>query len=119
MAAISDWPALYRQVYEHMAPGGWVQHLDMDIQFNSDDGTVGPGHTMYEWSRTFIELGPITGKTFDVPRNAAKWMRAAGFERVEERWFKIPVGGWAKDKVSNHPSDLSHVSHMACARASY
>jgi hypothetical protein len=74
---------------------------------------------MYEWSRTFIELGLVTGTTFDVPRNAAKWMKDAGFESVEERWFKIPVGRWAKDEVSDHPSDLSHASHMACAHASY
>ena len=100
MGSISKWPALYKQAYDHLTPGGWLQHLDMLIEFRSDDDTVGPDHIMPKWSQTFIEAGGKSGKTFKIPNNAATLMKEAGFEEVRETWFKVPVGTWTKDKVS-------------------
>jgi SAM-dependent methyltransferase len=34
--SISDWDALYEKAFRHTKPGGWYQHLDMDIQIESD-----------------------------------------------------------------------------------
>ena len=99
MGSISDWPALYRQAYDHLVPGSWIQHLEMDIRFTSDDGTVGPDHIMAEWSRTFIDAGERIGKTFKIANNSARLLQEAGFKDVHETWFKVPVGGWTKDKV--------------------
>lgn len=82
-----------------MKPGGWIQHLEMDIMFRSDDGSIPPDHVMPHWSQTFIDCDERIGKTFLVPRKSAQWIREAGFEDVQEQWFKVPVGSWAKDKV--------------------
>ena len=96
--SVSDWPRLYRQIYNHTKPGGWFQQMEMSIEFKSDDGTVGPDHVMALWSRTFIEAGERMGKTFKIANNAARLIREAAFVDVEERWYKIPVGRWPKDK---------------------
>ncbi|KAH7629410.1 hypothetical protein B0T09DRAFT_401080, partial [Sordaria sp. MPI-SDFR-AT-0083] len=29
---IADWPALYKEVYKCTAPGGWIEHLDDDVE---------------------------------------------------------------------------------------
>lgn len=99
MGSIGNWPALYRQAYDHMAPGAWIQHLDMDITFTSDDGTVGEDHTMAQWSRTFIEAGDMMSKTFRIPDQASMLIQQAGFTDVHQIWYKAPVGAWTKDKV--------------------
>ena len=111
MGAIKDWPALYRQAYDRMLPGGWIQHLDMSIMFTSDDGSVRGEHIMPQWSQTFIDCGEQIGKTFLITSRASSLMREAGFEAVEEQWFKMPVGSWPKNKVSRHfpPSTLPTV----------
>lgn len=96
--AISDWPRLYRQIYTHTKPGGWIQQLEMSIEFKSDDGTVGPDHIMAEWSRTFIGAGEKMGKTFRIADNAARLIRQAGFTDVQEIWYKLPVGPWSANK---------------------
>lgn len=96
--SIADWPSLYREIYAHTKPGGWIQQLEMSIEFKSDDGTVGPDHIMAQWSRTFIEAGDKLGKTFKIADEAAKLIKEAGFTDVEERWYKLPVGPWTKDK---------------------
>lgn len=97
MGSISKWPELYNQAYSHLAPGGWIQHLDMDITFTSDDGTVDDSHVMAQWSKTFIDCGEMIGKTFNVVNRSSQWLREAEFEEVKQRWFKTPVGPWPKD----------------------
>ena len=70
----------------------------MDIQFTSDDGTVGPGHTMYEWSQLFIDAGEKMGRTFKIPNQSKRLIEKAGFVDVKETRYKMPVGAWPKDK---------------------
>lgn len=112
MGSISSWPKLYGQAFDHLAPGGWIQHLDMIIEFKSDDASVGEGHIMPEWSQTFVEAGEKLGKTFRLGE-AGKWIREAGFEEVRETWFKVPVGTWTKDKVSvlEKAHHLPYITH--------
>ena len=69
----------------------------MDIQFKSDDGTVGPGHAMYEWSQIFINAGETMGRTFKIAQQAKGMIEKAGFVDVVEKKYKVPVGEWAKD----------------------
>lgn len=70
----------------------------MDIQFTSDDGTVGPGHTMYEWSQIFIDAGEKMGRTFKIPNQSKRLIEEAGFVNVKEQRYKVPVGGWMSNK---------------------
>jgi len=38
--SIEDWPALYAQVFKHLKPGGWIEHVEGSIEIKSDDGTL-------------------------------------------------------------------------------
>lgn len=38
--AIQSWPHFYRQAFEHMQPGGWVENQEFDMAYLSDDGTI-------------------------------------------------------------------------------
>lgn len=70
----------------------------MDIQFTSDDGTVKPGDTMYDWSQIFINAGETLGQTFKIARQSKKLIEEAGFVDVVEKKYKMPVGAWMADK---------------------
>lgn len=61
----------------------------------SDDGTVAPGHIMYDWPQTFIGAGEVMGRTFKV--NSKKLMEDAGFVDIVEKVWKVPSSGWPKD----------------------
>lgn len=98
--SIADWPALFKQAFQHTAPGGWIQSMEIDIQFASDDGTLDTDHTMLQWSDIFFEAGEKMGKTFRVAHHTADWIADAGYQDLQSQWFKIPVGKWPKDKVS-------------------
>lgn len=98
MGAIKDRLRFYRQAYEPLKPGGWIQHLDMSISFTSDDGSVAGDHILRQWSQTFANCGERTGKTFLITSKAAEWIWEVGFEDVQEKWYKVPVGTWSKDE---------------------
>ena len=81
-----------------MAPGGYICELEMTIQFKADDGTVPDDHIMNVWSKTFLEAGEKWGKTFRIAERCKQHIIDAGFEDVNETWYKLPVGGYSSDK---------------------
>lgn len=97
MGSIDNWPLLYQRAFKATKPGGYIEHLDMDIQFTSDDGTVKEGDIMYEWSKVFIGAGEMMGRTFTIARNSKQLLEEAGFVDVVEKTYKIPVGAWMED----------------------
>ncbi|BCS18937.1 class I SAM-dependent methyltransferase [Aspergillus puulaauensis] len=96
--AVADWPAFYQNALKTLQPGGWIDQLEMSIQFRSDDNTVTDDHVLALWSRLFIATGEQFGKTFQIAERAKGYMEEAGFENVTERRFKLPIGPWSKDK---------------------
>ncbi|KAK3045311.1 hypothetical protein LTS18_014060 [Coniosporium uncinatum] len=95
--SVADWPALYRQVYRHLKPGGWINQLEMSIQFKADDGSCPPDHTFSVWSKIMIDAGEIFGKTFQIADQCENYIREAGFEEIVSYRWKLPVGGWSSD----------------------
>lgn len=98
MGSIDNWPLLYERAFHCTKPGGWIEHVDFDIQFTSDDGTVKPGDVMYDWTKPFFESGEtLTGRTFYIPRRARGLMEKAGFTDLVEKKYKLPIGPWMDD----------------------
>ncbi|KAL2074103.1 hypothetical protein VTL71DRAFT_7881 [Oculimacula yallundae] len=98
MGSIDNWPLLYSRAFKATKPGGYIEHLDMDIQFTSDDGSVKEGDVMYEWSKLFIKAGDMIGRTFTIARDSTRLLEEAGFVDVIEKKYKIPVGAWMPEK---------------------
>jgi len=94
---ISDWPALYSEAFRTTKPGGWLENVEMDMHLKSDNGSVSPGHILFDWATPFIESGDKVGRTFDVAGKMKGWMEDAGFVNVTEKRYKIPFGGWSSD----------------------
>lgn len=99
--AIDDWPKFYRQMFRFLKPGGWFQHLEPDIELRCDnpDVKVDKEHIFQRWAQLFYDAGNELGRTFMFRDNSMdQWASEAGFTEVTHRKFKIPYGGWAKDK---------------------
>ena len=100
LGSIQDWDALYRQAYRCLKPGGWIEHCDQSITACCDDGSMPDDCMWHEWSRVFIKAGELQGRTFKIIEDSANVRRIekAGFVNVTEQKFRLPLGGWAKDK---------------------
>ncbi|KAK2008971.1 methyltransferase domain-containing protein [Colletotrichum eremochloae] len=96
--AIKDWPRMLSQAHRSLRPGGWVELQELRFHLQCDDGTVPPG---YGYGR-FVDLCMEGFRSFGIDplgmeRNAER-LRASGFERVEEKVWKVPIGTWPRDQ---------------------
>lgn len=91
--AIRDWTALFKEAYNAVKPGGWVESCESEPMTHSDDGTVtNDGSTALggTWDKMFIEGGKATGCSLSVLTEdlQMKAMKEAGFVDIRETFYK-------------------------------
>ncbi|ORY02936.1 S-adenosyl-L-methionine-dependent methyltransferase [Clohesyomyces aquaticus] len=111
--SIGDWPKLYGEIFDHLEPGGWLNQLEISIQFKSDDGTLAPDHILSQWSDIFHEAGERFGKSFRSVLDLKGWIKEAGFEDVHEIWHKLPVNTWSSDPKMK---ELGRWNYLHCTQ---
>ncbi|KAK4643962.1 hypothetical protein QC761_300560 [Podospora bellae-mahoneyi] len=99
IGCFKDWPAVYREAYRCLKPGGWIEHLDCTADVLSDDGSLPKDTVFVEWKKVFKEAGEKMGQTFEVVDNDnyVGWLKEAGFKDVKNTIIKTPVGSWPAD----------------------
>jgi SAM-dependent methyltransferase len=91
LGSITDWDALYREAYQTLTPGGWIEHYEAAPYLESDDGTVDENSAMGQWGKIFVAGSKVTGRSFTVvPDGVQKsGMEKAGFEDIQTWDFKV------------------------------
>lgn len=95
--SMGDWPQLIRQIYESLKPGGWVEFQETDNTPYSEDDTFTSASPLALLMDGLKQAGDKLGRTIDPAPSLKQWAEAAGFVRVEEQRFRLPVGSWPKD----------------------
>jgi SAM-dependent methyltransferase len=98
--SIKDWPFLLQQCFDNLKPGGWIELADWDYTpFLPDSTPDTRDNDVVRWHTIMANI------TKDVARATAKpgphlqsWVLKSGFTDVQQTVFKVPVGGWARDK---------------------
>jgi hypothetical protein len=116
-ASIKDWPKLVKSIYEYghptipcppdgpkltlfhsnLAPGGWAEFQDFDLQYYSEDGSLTEDHETMKWANTFLKAARQTGRDPCPGASLEKWVGDAGFADVVHQRFRFPLGPWPKD----------------------
>ncbi|KAL2861844.1 S-adenosyl-L-methionine-dependent methyltransferase [Aspergillus pseudodeflectus] len=96
--SIADWDALYKTIYSHLKPGGYIEHWEQSVQVKSDDGTTA-GTVYEEWTELAHRAGDAFGKTLRIVDESKGRIAKAGFVDVVEKRFKCPLGPWASDPI--------------------
>ncbi|KAL0933378.1 methyltransferase domain-containing protein [Colletotrichum truncatum] len=94
-AAIADFPKMFRQSYENLNPGGWIEITDI-APITSDDGTLGEDTALYRWADQLLKGTQAIGRPFDGAKLYKKQLEEAGFVNVTEVVFKWPQNRWPK-----------------------
>ncbi|KAL8671906.1 MAG: hypothetical protein Q9168_003617 [Polycauliona sp. 1 TL-2023] len=97
-AAIADWPKLVSQAFEFTKPGGYSEFQDYDLVYYSEDGTLTEDLSIQRWVTALLQAARDFGRDPCPGVHLARYMRDAGFQDVQEKKYKIPIGPWAKDK---------------------
>ncbi|KAI9806983.1 MAG: hypothetical protein M1833_002641 [Piccolia ochrophora] len=60
--AIADWPTLVKRCFQNVAPGGWVEFQDYDMQYYSEDGSLKPDAPTAKWIGLSIKAAYDNGR---------------------------------------------------------
>ncbi|KAK5174002.1 uncharacterized protein LTR77_001081 [Saxophila tyrrhenica] len=96
----ADWPAFFRQAYENLEPGGWLEIQDYGLPVRSADGTA-DGTDLMKWGELLCEAARNMGRPMgtDCADHYVAQMTEAGFVDINQRMFMWPSNGWPKDPL--------------------
>ena len=83
----------------NVAPGGWVELQDWDLEYVSDDGTLTEEHDFRKWNNAFIKGLETIERDPRPGHKLCSYAEHAGFTNIYAEKFKIPMGPWPKDPV--------------------
>ncbi|KAG6070458.1 hypothetical protein E4U16_006899 [Claviceps sp. LM84 group G4] len=98
VGGIQDWTALFQEAYRCCVPGGWVESLEYEPEFCSDDESTKLEPVLASYGELFQKAGTILNRPLFVKEILPRAFDEAGF--IDKRVFryKIPIGPWAKDQ---------------------
>ncbi|OAG45590.1 hypothetical protein AYO21_00226 [Fonsecaea monophora] len=95
--AIRDWDRLFRQAFDHLRPGAYMEVGGTYPTPTSDDGTLPADSHLKEVQRLFFEMAEAMGASLNAPTLWKAQMERAGFVDVSESVYKVPQGIWPRD----------------------
>lgn len=91
VGSIVDWSALFKEAYNALKPGAWLESFEGSPHIVADDGTVAEKSAISQWGKFFEEGGRTLSRTFLVVDQGIqrKAMEEAGFIDIQEWEFKV------------------------------
>ena len=94
-----DWPNFFRQCWENITPGGWVEVQEVQFPLRCDDDSAGANSALLNWS-TFIQSAcRKAGIESTSSLHFVKQMQDQGFINIKEESAQWAIGPWPKGKV--------------------
>lgn len=82
----------------HTKPGGYVEFIDLDLNWVSPDSSLSPEHASLKFNREFLKASRKAG-TEPCPGPLLEGLlKGAGFEDVVAQKYIWPVGTWPADR---------------------
>ncbi|CAK7564256.1 MAG: hypothetical protein SEPTF4163_002143 [Sporothrix epigloea] len=111
--AVDDRATLFRRIFRHLKPGGFVEFQELVPQMSCDDGTLPPAHIMPNALRDFVQyigmglrysnriaggglFGENVSDSLTMDKIMTQELADAGFTNIQTVRHKCPLGGWAK-----------------------
>lgn len=103
----------------HTKPGGYVEFIDLDLNWVSPDGSLSPEHASLKFNREFLKASRKAGTEPSPGPLLEGLLKGAGFEGIVAQKYVWPVGTWPADRhlvsrpqpgQSQPPSFLANLS---------
>ncbi|KAJ5780796.1 hypothetical protein N7457_005956 [Penicillium paradoxum] len=100
------WNQVYKQCYDSLTPGGWIEQMELDVRVYSDDNTLKKDSNLAAWGDNFIACSERAGRSLLTQETMRGAIEKAGFVDVHEKLYKVPLGPWPKDNVLKEAGQL-------------
>ncbi|KAE9986155.1 hypothetical protein EG328_006418 [Venturia inaequalis] len=124
-ASFSDYPKFFRQAFDHLQPGAFLEMQDQGFPPQCQDGTLKRDSALSIWADKIVSALGMFGKELASPKYK-QYMLDAGFVDVVEVQYIWPQNTWPKDKklkelgrwhLANALDGLEGFSMALCTRA--
>lgn len=95
---VRDWPALLRQAYTKLKPGGLFEMTEIALNVLDFDGKFAEADLCPEFLKIFRDLCDKVGMDFNPSPHVPDWLVEADFEKIVQRSEILPAGSWAQDE---------------------
>ncbi|KAJ5732487.1 hypothetical protein N7493_003968 [Penicillium malachiteum] len=93
-----EWDNIYKQCYDNLKPGAWIEQLEALAPIGCDDGSLPKDSILNSWGTTIMGSAERSGRGLDAMLTMTEGIRKAGFVDIHEKKYKWPIGPWPKDK---------------------
>ncbi|KAH8790828.1 hypothetical protein F5882DRAFT_460640 [Hyaloscypha sp. PMI_1271] len=98
IGSVADFPRLYRQCFDNLSNGGWIETLDISFPILLNDGEFPENSAFKKWSDLFMEGCEKLGRLANSAELYRSQLEAAGFVDVVETKYIWPSNRWPKDR---------------------
>jgi len=110
LGSIKNWDEHFCRMFRHIKPGGYLEVKEGVLELYSQSGPCPENVTKF--FELLRESGNKSGRPMIGVEDFRAKMEAAGFQDVEERVDKLPVGTWPKDKLLSQIGTYTQIAHL-------
>ncbi|KAK5721781.1 hypothetical protein LTR15_006373 [Elasticomyces elasticus] len=91
------WQPYIRELKELLEPGGWIQLVELDLRFQSDNGRLDPndGAPLVVWNDWYRQTMLHRNKDPRVGQRLHQYLQVAGFQQIYGgRPQRLEIGSW-------------------------
>ncbi|PMD22671.1 S-adenosyl-L-methionine-dependent methyltransferase [Hyaloscypha hepaticicola] len=96
--SIRDWPRLFQQSFDNLAPGGYVEFVNVSPVLEVQDGSPRKPSALREWSQNIVQCYKELGIDIDSPSSHRHGLKQVGFEDIVEVKESWPLNTWPKER---------------------
>jgi SAM-dependent methyltransferase len=96
---IRDWNKLFRQIYTHLKPGGWVEIACTHMRPVCKDGKDAVDSEFTRMCDLLMQASEIFGTSLTFPPQLANSLRNKGFINIAENVYDVPTTPYATTEV--------------------
>ncbi|KAK0290451.1 hypothetical protein LTR91_012131 [Friedmanniomyces endolithicus] len=90
------WSSYVRELKELLKPGGWLQMVELELVFQSDNGRLAPrpSEPLFVWSEWYRHTMEQCNKNPRIGRSLGQLLRTEGFDNVLSGSRRLEIGMW-------------------------
>ncbi|RDL41874.1 Uncharacterized protein BP5553_01853 [Venustampulla echinocandica] len=98
VGTISDWDRCFKQCYDNLNPGGWLEIKDIKFPIEDNDNSFPEDCSIKKWADLILEGTTKLGRPCNTAKDYKAQLINAGFTNVVEIVYKWPQNKWPKDR---------------------
>lgn len=104
LGSVRNWAKLYQKIYDHLKPGGWFEHVEIDWTPRSENGVFQTGGLWQWWKHVKDVYAGGVGRVIEYNEHTGSLLADAGFIDTGHVTFRIPLTCWSRASREEHAS---------------